>query len=69
MCALLQTDPHLVSALSPNEPGKGVRALGSGEGYQVTTMRTWGAPLAQCARSAGTVQLFGRLAVLETHTL
>ena len=28
-----------------------------------------GAPLAQCARSAGAVQLFGRLAVLETHTL
>ena len=28
-----------------------------------------GAPLAQCARSAGAVQLFGRLALLETHTL
>ena len=28
-----------------------------------------GAPLAQCARSAGAVQLFGCLAVLETHTL
>ena len=28
-----------------------------------------GAPQAQCARSARAVQLFGRLAVLETHTL
>ena len=28
-----------------------------------------GAPLAQCVRSAGAVQLFGHLAVLETHTL
>ena len=28
-----------------------------------------GAPLAQCARSAGAAQLFGCLAVLETHTL
>ena len=31
--------------------------------------RIVGAPLAQCGRSAGAVQLFGRLAVLETHTL
>ena len=29
----------------------------------------WGAHLAQCARSASAVQLFGRVAVLETHTL
>ena len=28
-----------------------------------------GAPEVQCARSAGAVQLFGHLAVLETHTL
>ena len=28
-----------------------------------------GAHLAQCARSASAVQLFARVAVLETHTL
>ena len=28
-----------------------------------------GPHLAQCARSASTVQLFGRVAVLESHTL
>ena len=39
--------------------------------FKINTLVTppEGAPLAQCARSAGAVQLFGRLAVLETHTL
>ena len=52
----LRSHFQFLKSILSTHPDKVIRDLG-------------GAPLAQCARSVGTVQLVGRLAVLETHTL
>ena len=47
----------------------GASSTATGSSISEWTTDSRGAPQAQCARGARAVQLFGRLAVLETHTL
>ena len=56
-----------------NLPDKGCNMVAHFHSKMGSHVTSYGGALsavrAQCARRAGAVQLFGRLAVLETHTL